>query len=125
MQHLFVKIAKIVLTAQLCSITVNVADTHKQKQFETAGLDVQKGGHQLVQNKRVKIHGRYYKIKAMQQFMDISDIEMAEKLSMSVRTYNDKVYGWLDFDMPEYLMLKKVLNLTLEQLAETRQGEMS
>lgn len=78
-----------------------------------------------MQSKRAKIHERYYKIKAMQQFMDISDEDMAKRLSMSVRTYNDKVYGWADFDAPEYHLLKKILNLTLEQLVETRQEKVS
>ena len=78
-----------------------------------------------MQSKRTKIHGRYYKIKAMQQFLGISDTEMAERLSMSVRSYNDKINGWLDFDAPEYRVLKEILNLTLEQLSETSQDKVS
>lgn len=78
-----------------------------------------------MQNKKQKVHDTYYKIKPYQTIIDLSDAEMAEKLSMSVRTYNDKVLGWADFTNPEYMMLREILGVSLDELSKTRRGEMS
>lgn len=67
-------------------------------------------------NKRLKIHPEYFRIKGYQIIHNISDYEMAEKLSCSVRTYRDKVNGWNEFSALQARRVSEILGVDQDTL---------
>lgn len=65
---------------------------------------------------RDKIHKPYYSIPAYQILAKLSDLEMAEALGITVRTYKDKINGISDFSASEGKMLSALLNVSQDQL---------
>lgn len=68
------------------------------------------------QSKKEKIHPEYVFIRAYQKLNGYSDEDMAEKLSCSPRTYNDKVLGWNDFSPLEGRELSRIFNVSQDAL---------
>lgn len=59
---------------------------------------------------RQKVHEEYVFLRACQKKAGYSDDYMAEYLSCSPRTYNDKVLGWNDFSSLECRALSQLFN---------------
>ena len=79
----------------------------------------QEGGTQM-KSKRQKKHPEYFRIKAHQILVGISDSEMATRLGCTQRTYRDKISGWADFTATEAKALSLILGETQDSLFFTR-----
>lgn len=66
--------------------------------------------------KREIKHPEYYAISAYMILAKKDDNECADLLSMSVRTYKDKIKGFSDFSAEQGRILSDFLGVTQEQL---------
>jgi len=71
-------------------------------------------------NTRKKIHQPFFRIPALQILAEISDSEMAKRLGCAVRTYQDKVSGWLDFKPLEAQAVSDILGESQDYIFFTR-----
>lgn len=61
-------------------------------------------------------HKEYVFLTAYQKQKGLSDFEIAEKLGITTRTYQNKVKGLSDFTLSEANKLSKLLNQTKDEL---------
>ena len=67
-------------------------------------------------SKREKVHPTYHFVKAHQKTIGLTDEQVATKLGMSVRTYNDKINGYSDFSLLDGKRLAELLGSTQEEI---------
>lgn len=72
-----------------------------------------------MRGERPKKHPEYYAITAYQILARKSDDEMATKLDITTRTYQEKVKGWSDFTVQEGDILVRELGRSRNELFST------
>ena len=69
---------------------------------------------------KAKKHPKYYAVKAYQILASATDEEMAQMLDMTVRTYNDKIIGFYDFNLSEAEKMSQRLHHSIDEIFLTK-----
>jgi hypothetical protein len=116
-QHIFRKYTKKVLTStiRLCydqgvDINTNILSAFQNKPERSKNMT----------RSRNRVHNPYFRVRAHQMLLELSDAEMAKILGCSIRTYLDKVLGWSDFKPLEARTLSDLFGQPQDYLFFTR-----
>lgn len=70
----------------------------------------------------MKKHSPYYRIRAYQILMQVTDQQICDRLHITTRTLQNKKQGRSDFTQKEGLILSEMLGMSQQELFDTEDG---